>query len=1585
VVSNGELLSQTPSEDGTRTTWVWNQQEQQASELSFFSIGRYDIYHSEITLASGRTIPEWTFIDPALSTANQTTTLGTRAQLKQMLDFFESKYGPYPGNSTGLVTDNTTGINYALETQDRPFFPNSASRGTTYHEIMHMWFGDNVSPFDWNDIWLNEGPATFSETQFPYDGAGSTTTLPETTIYNAFSSSSTGSALWQTPVAAMTNAEDLFGSPTYTRGNYTLFALRTAIGADKFATLMNTWQTSYGGTSKRTADFIDLAEDISGKDLTAFFNTWVYTTGKPAWPVRYSYNVTGPTTQVNTGDPGTFTLSVRNTGKVAMAAGAAVISVDVSALTNNATLGTLPVNVTQSGDTLTWSVPATALGATSSVDIPVTATGGSGSTLKAVVSTGSTVLGGTCVDCSASIRIGAAPISVTPAPTIDGLSGAGAPVVGQTLTANTADWDSGTTFTYQWYLDGAPVPGATSATYTPTVDVVGYTMTVKVIGTQAGRNPVSVTSAATTVGVRATQMTGTLPTIAGTPKIGGSQLVVDPGTWEPGTVFTYQWRANGTNISGATGPRYIPAVASQAGQTLDVVVTGTKAGYTTATKTSAATDAVAAGDALATSPTPELLGTPKVGTAYTPSYGYWDDGVVLTYQWKANGTNVSSGGTSAAIAPTAAMLAQTLTVTVTGTKPGITPVVVTSAASTPVVSGTQVLQPTPTVTGTPRASSASTGVAGSWDSGTTRTYRWLVDGTAVEGATGTTYTPTLAEIGKALTFEVTSTRTGYDTVVKTSDPKTIVGLAPTLTPTPTISGEPKVDVELTAEAGTWDDGTTLTYQWKADGEAVEGATGPTYTPGPGKLGTVITVAVTGSKPDYETVTKTSDPTAPVVAGDLTSTPVPTITGTPKVDVELTAVPGSWDEGAELAYQWLADGEAVEGATDPTYTPGPGKLGDTITVTVTGTKVGYETVSRTSEATEPVVAGDLTSTPVPTITGTPKVDVTLTAVPGSWDEGTELAYQWLTDGNPVDGATGTTYTPGAGKLGAVVTVKVTGTRAGYDPVTRTSEATSAVVAGDLTSTPVPTITGTPRVAAQLTAVPGTWDSGSSLAYQWLANGTAIDGATSATFTPTGAQYGAAITVKVTGTKAGYTTVSRTSAATAAVAAADLSSTPVPTITGTPKVGVQLTAVPGTWDSGTTLTYQWRADGEVIGGATGSTFTPGAGVFGAAITVTVTGTKTGYTTVSRTSAATAAVAPGDLGATPVPLVTGTPKVDSELTAVTGTWDSGTTLTYQWLVGGDPVDGATSATYVVEPGDAGLAVTVAVTGTKTGYAAVTKTSNPTAAVAKGDLDSTPAPTISGTAQVGGTLTAEPGTWDDGVVLTYAWFIGEDAIEGATGATYDLGVAELGESLRVEVTGTKSGYTAVTESSEDTAAVAPGVQTLTPTPAVLGSAKVGTVLQAVTGTWGDGVTLSYTWLRNGTPIPGATKGTYTLVAGDLGAKVTVQVTGVVTGYEPATTESLPTNAVARGTLAAHPAPVVQGLAKVGRTLKVRAVKWESGVKLTYKWYAGSKAIGGGTKAQLKVTKAMIGKQVHVVVTATKAGYTTVVKSSKKTAKVKP
>lgn len=170
-----------------------------------------------------------------------------------------------------------------------------------------------------------------------------------------------------------------------------------------------------------------------------------------------------------------------------------------------------------------------------------------------------------------------------------------------------------------------------------------------------------------------------------------------------------------------------------------------------------------------------------------------------------------------------------------------------------------------------------------------------------------------------------------------------------------------------------------------------------------------------------------------------------------------------------------------------------------------------------------------------------------------------------------------------------------------------------------------------------------------------------------------------------------------------ATATLKKTPVPTITATVAVGKLLTVKTGTWDAGVTLKYQWRASGVAIKGATSSKFTPTTTQVGKKITVTVTGSKAGYKSVSKTSAATKPVPALTLKTGEV-TIAGTAAVGHKLAAKPGTWTSGTALKYQWYVGGVAVSKAIWSTYTVRPADADRAVTVKVTGSKAGYATKT-----------------------------------------------------------------------------------------------------------------------------------------------------------------------------------------------------------------------------------------------------------------------------------------
>lgn len=317
-------------------------------------------------------------------------------------------------------------------------------------------------------------------------------------------------------------------------------------------------------------------------------------------------------------------------------------------------------------------------------------------------------------------------------------------------------------------------------------------------------------------------------------------------------------------------------------------------------------------------------------------------------------------------------------------------------------------------------------------------------------------------------------------------------------------------------------------------------------------------------------------------------------------------------------------------------------------------------------------------------------------------------------------------------------------------------------------------------------------------------------------------------------------------------------PTPSVQGTAQVGSQLTTSPGTWHPApVSLAYQWLRDGVAISGAIQSTYALVVADAGKLVSVRVTGSKAGYTTVSKTSAAVtvqAATPPPSSSPSPQPSVSSSPQPS---------------------VSPSPQPSASpSPSPSVKPSP-------------------TPTPSPAPELKK--LTSTPVPKVSGTVKVGKKLTASPGTWKpSGVVFSYQWFRGSVAIQGATARTYTLQGADKGKTVKVQVTGAKSGYVSVAKMSKATKKVATGTLTKG-TPKISGTAKVGKVLTAKPGSWKPAavVTLNYQWYRNGKKISGATTATYSVVSKDKGKKLTVKVTGKAVGYATASKTSAKTKKV--------------------------------------------------------------------------------------------
>ncbi len=256
----------------------------------------------------------------------------------------------------------------------------------------------------------------------------------------------------------------------------------------------------------------------------------------------------------------------------------------------------------------------------------------------------------------------------------------------------------------------------------------------------------------------------------------------------------------------------------------------------------------------------------------------------------------------------------------------------------------------PVLAGTPKVGEVLTSTAGSWSQpDVSVAYQWRADGTPIPGATGPSLTLGLAQQDQQIAVRVTATKLGFPSARAFSARTSAV--APGVissTAAPTLTGDPTVDVQLTASAGEWyPTPDAVGYQWTADGVPVAGATAATLTPDASLVGKTLAVTVTASKQGYADVPVTSAATAPVAPGTFTVTDPAAVT-VPETDARfprpgqtLSLDPADYTpQDADVSVQWLRAGAPIEGGTGSTYQLGAADLGRHVTAQVTLTKPGY---------------------------------------------------------------------------------------------------------------------------------------------------------------------------------------------------------------------------------------------------------------------------------------------------------------------------------------------------------------------------------------------------------------------------------------------------------------------------------------------------------------------------------------------------------------------------------------------------------------------------------------------------------------------
>ena len=668
----------------------------------------------------------------------------------------------------------------------------------------------------------------------------------------------------------------------------------------------------------------------------------------------------------------------------------------------------------------------------------------------------------------------------TGAPTIGGTA-----QVGETLTVDTsgisdADGLTNVSYSYRWLADGAGITGAASDTYAPVIDDMGKAISVAVSFTDDGGNEESLTSAATDAvepGTGEAQAANTpatgAPAISGTAQVGETLTADTSGIADEDGLdsvsYGHQWLADDADISGATDSSYTLASADE-GKAITVTVSFTDDAGNDETLTSAATDAVAPKPNAPATGTPAIGGTAQVGETLTADTSGISDADGLTsvsysYRWLADDADIS-GATDSTYTLAGADEGKAISVRVSFTDDAGHDETLTSAATAAVEAAAEEdEEPTDRPHGLSAAASQD-GIVLAWKKPVTEGY--------VSDYRILRHRPELGEAEPLVYVDYTETRdTSY------------------------------TDTEV-------EPGVLYVYRVKAVVNFL-GDVGEASWP----------VEIRAGAPDAQPQTANSPATG-----------APAISGTAQVDGRLTVDTSAIADAdgladAAFAYQWLADGSDISGATDSTYTLAGADEGASISVRVTFTDDGGNDETLTSVATDAVAPRpNSPATGTPAITGTVRVGETLTADTSEIADADGLdnaafSFQWVSsDGNAgtdIQDATDAAYTLASGDAGNTISVRVSFTDDAGHAETLTSAATVAVAADPhapqeaQANTPaagVPAISGMAQVGGTLTVYTfGISDEdgleNAVFSYQWLrGDGTTeadISGASGASYT------------------------------------------------------------------------------------------------------------------------------------------------------------------------------------------------------------------------------------------------------------------------------------------------------------------------------------------------------------------------------------------------------------------------------------------------------------------------------------------------------
>lgn len=529
----------------------------------------------------------------------------------------------------------------------------------------------------------------------------------------------------------------------------------------------------------------------------------------------------------------------------------------------------------------------------------------------------------------------------------------------------------------------------------------------------------------------------------GTYKV-GQKILIDTRDWSPDSQFQIQWLRDGNPIPNETGITYT-LTSEDYLHDISVSVSVSKPGYLSTTFRSVGNH-VGEGDLISVSE-PTISGMNSVGSTLTANPGFWGSSVSFSFRWLRDGNWIPLATSQHYVLSSEDYL-HAITVDVTGFSKGFNPVTKTSQ---PISVGPGALSglTKPTVFGD--GSLNSTLLASSTNSNYRVSYQWERDG-LVSGVSGPNYNVELKDLGSLLKVNATYSRFGYQDSVVASGDIQISTIVPNTACSakvdgsswlgssslqPTVKGSGLFGSMLQGSNGSWSSGTRFCTYWYENGKAIAGAFGSSYKIQPSDIGQQIQYVVVGTDKAGKTALRYSNPIT-IGNSKFTSVKVPVISGQVRVGSKLLGIAKPWNSAVNYTYQWLRNGSPIFEATLSSYVLSTADLGSSISLKVCGSKEYFDTMCLNSGSTAVVGLGVISSKPAPTISGnSTKAGSTLTGSTGNWISGVQLQAQWLSDGDPIPGATATSYVIQNSDKGRTLRFQVTASADGYQTVVKVS--------------------------------------------------------------------------------------------------------------------------------------------------------------------------------------------------------------------------------------------------------------------------------------------------------------------------------------------------------------------------------------------------------------------------------------------------------------------------------------------------------------------------------------------------------------------